>query len=128
MICGMFIFTVILFLQSLLKVTRGMKPEDPDNELSPSINPFTHRGVAAAMFVVVLCVLYTYLFDKLGYVLDSACISIIIMYLIGKRDLKVIIPISIIVPLIMWFVFYKLLTVNIPMGVLQPLRELVDKL
>ena len=80
------------------------------------------------MFVVVLCVLYTYLFDKLGYVLDSACISIIIMYLIGKRDLKVIIPISIIVPLIMWFVFYKLLTVNIPMGVLQPLRELVDKL
>ena len=128
MICGMFIFTVILFLQSLLKVTRGMKAEDPENAMSASINPFTNRGVAAAMFVIILCVIYTFLFNTLGYVLASACICIIIMWLIGKRDMKVIIPVSIIVPLIMWFVFYKLLTVNIPMGVLQPLRDFVDKL
>lgn len=26
----------------------------------------------------------------------------------------------------MWLVFYKMLSVNIPMGVLQPLRDLVD--
>ncbi|MBQ4431096.1 MAG: tripartite tricarboxylate transporter TctB family protein [Synergistaceae bacterium] len=127
MICGMFIFTVILFVQSLLKVARGMKPEDPENELSASINPFTNRGVAAAFFVIVLCILYTYFFNQLGYVLVSAITSVIIMWLIGKRDLKVIIPVSIIVPLVMWFIFYKLLTVNIPMGVLQPLRDLVDK-
>lgn len=127
MICGMFIFTIILFVQSLIKVTRGMTEDDPENELSASINPFTNKGVAAALFVIILCVLYTYLFDRLGYVLVSACVSIIIMLLIGKRDLKIIIPVSIIVPLIMWFVFYKLLTVNIPMGVLQPLRDLVDK-
>ena len=114
-------------MQSLLKVTRGMKPEDPDNELASTINPFKNRGVAAAFFVIFLCVLYTYLFNSLGYVLVSACISVIIMWLIGKRDLKIIIPVSIIVPLIMWFVFYKLLTVNIPMGVLQPLRDFVDK-
>lgn len=128
MICGMFIFTVILFIQSIMKLTLGMKEEDPENEMSASINPFKNRGVAAALFVIILCVLYTFLFDKLGYVLVSACISIIIMYLIGKRDLKVIIPVSFLVPLIMWFVFYKLLTVNIPMGVFQPLRDLVDKL
>ena len=101
---------------------------DPENDLAASINPFTNHGVAAALFVIILCTLYTLLFDKLGYVLVSACISIIIMWLIGKRDLKIIVPISIIVPLIMWFIFYKLLTVNIPMGVLQPLRDLVDKL
>ena len=128
MICGMAIFTVILFIQSLFKITRGMKDGDPENELAASINPFTNRGVAAALFVVILCVIYTYLFDKLGYVLVSACISIIIMLLIGKRDLKIIIPVSIIVPLIMWLIFYKMLTVNIPMGVLQPLRDLVDKI
>ena len=128
MICGMFIFTVILFIQSFIKVTRGMKPEDPENELAASINPFTNKGVAAAFFVIILCVVYTALFNELGYVLVSACISIIIMLLIGKRDLKIIIPVSIIVPLVMWFVFYKLLTVNIPMGMLQPLRDFVDKL
>lgn len=127
MICGMFIFTVILFIQSFIKVTRGMREEDPENELAASINPFTNKGVAAALFVIILCIIYTFLFDKLGYVLVSACISIIIMLLIGKRDLKIIIPVSIIVPLVMWFIFYKLLTVNIPMGVLQPLRDFVDK-
>lgn len=128
MICGMFIFTVVLFLQSIVKLTRGMNEDDPDNELSANINPFTHKGVAAALFVIILCVLYTYFFGSLGYVLDSAIISIIIMYLIGKRDMKIIIPVSILVPLVVWFIFYKLLTVNIPMGVLQPLRELVDKI
>ena len=128
MICGMAIFTLILFIQSLFKITRGMKDGDPENELAASINPFTNRGVAAALFVVILCAIYTYLFDKLGYVLVSACVSVIIMRLIGKRDLKIIIPVSIIVPLIMWFIFYKMLTVNIPMGVLQPLRDLVDKI
>ena len=128
MICGMLIFTVVLFLQSLIKVTRGMKDEDPDNELSASINPFTNKGVAAAFFVIILCILYTYLFDKLGYVLVSACISIIIMFLIGKRNFIVMILVSFLVPLIMWLIFYKMLTVNIPMGVLQPLRDLVDKI
>lgn len=128
MICGMLIFTVILFLQSLLKVTRGMNEGDPENELSASINPFTNKGVAAAFFVIALCILYTYLFDKLGYVLVSACVSIIIMFLIGKRNFITMILVSVLVPLIMWFIFYKLLTVNIPMGVLQPLRELVDKI
>ncbi|MBR0250549.1 MAG: tripartite tricarboxylate transporter TctB family protein [Synergistaceae bacterium] len=128
MICGMAIFTVILFVQSLLKVTRGMKEGDPENELSASINPFTHKGVAAAFFVIILCVMYTYLFDKLGYVLVSACISVIIMFLIGKRNFLTMLLVSILVPLIMWFIFYKLLTVNIPMGVLQPLREFVDKI
>ena len=48
------------------------------------------------------------------------------MVLIGKRDVKQIALISILVPLVMWLVFYKLLTVNIPMGVLTPLKNLVD--
>ena len=128
MIGGMFIFTVILFIQSLFKITRGMSEYDHEKELAASINPFKNKGVAAAYFVIILCCLYTYLFGKLGYVLVSACVSVIIMWLIGKRDLKVIIPVSILVPLIMWFIFYKFLTVNIPMGVFQPLRDLVDKL
>jgi hypothetical protein len=39
-----------------------------------------------------------------------------------------VVLVSLLVPLVMWLIFYKLLTVNIPMGVLQPLRDLVDKL
>ncbi|MBR0367997.1 MAG: tripartite tricarboxylate transporter TctB family protein [Clostridia bacterium] len=125
---GMMIFTIVLLVQSLIKVFGHMKPTDPDAEAAPSMNPIKNKGVAAALFVILLCVLYTLLFDKLGYVLVSAIVSIVIMWLIGKRKPVTVILVSVLVPLVMWIVFYKLLTVNIPMGVLQPLRDLIDRI
>ena len=85
-------------------------------------------ATSLAPLVIALCVLYVALFDSLGYVLVSAVISIVIMWLIGKRKPVTVILVSVRVPLVMWFIFYKLLTVNIPMGVLQPLRDLVDRI
>lgn len=128
MLCGMVIFTLVLLIQSGLKVFRGMNKNDYENAPAASLNPLKNRGVAAALFIILLCVLYAFLFDKLGYVLVSAITSMIIMVLIGKRNPKTVVLVSVLVPLVMWFIFYKLLTVNIPMGVLQPLRELVDKI
>lgn len=128
MICGMTIFTVILLVQSCIKVFKGMKPTDYENAPAPSLNPFKNKGIAAALFVIALCVLYVMLFKNLGYVLVSAIISVIIMVLIGKREPVTVVLVSVLVPLVMWFVFYKLLTVNIPMGALQFLRDIVDKI
>ena len=127
MLAGMAIFTVILLIQSLLKVFRGMDRHDPDNAPAPSLNPVKNRGVAAALFVIVLCIVYSMLFQSLGYVLVSALVCAVIMVLIGKRDAKTVALVSVLVPLVMWFIFYKFLKVNIPMGVLQFLRDLVDK-
>ncbi len=125
MCIGMIIFTVILLIQSVFKLMRA-NPDDPMMEAAASINILKNKGVQAGAFVIVLCLAYAALFEVLGYVLVSAIIAAIIMWLIGKRDAKQILLVSILVPLLMWFVFYKLLTVNIPMGVLQPLRDLVD--
>ena len=74
----------------------------------------------------MLCILYVALFKVLGYVLASAIIAAIIMWLIGKRNVVQILLVSVLVPLAMWLVFYKLLTVNIPMGILEPLKDLID--
>ena len=128
MIIGMGIFTVVLLAQSIVKLAVDMKPDDPDNAPAPTLNPFKDKGVGAALLVIALCVAYVLLFEKLGYVLVSALVSMIIMWLIGKRNPVTVVLVSLLVPLVMWLVFYKLLTVNIPMGVLQPLRDLVDKL
>ncbi len=125
MCIGMMVFTVILLVQSIVKLM-SMKEDDPLAEPAASINVLQNRGVQAALFVVVLCIAYVLLFEVLGYVLISAIVSAIIMVLIGKRDVKQIVLVSVLVPLAMWLVFYKLLTVNIPMGVLQPLRNLID--
>jgi len=125
MCIGMMVFTVMLLLQSLLKLKKA-DPEDPMMEAAASINVLKNKGVQAALLVIVLCIAYALLFEVLGYVLVSTLIAAAIMWLIGKRDVKQIVLVSVLVPLLMWFVFYKLLTVNIPMGVLEFLKNLVD--
>jgi len=122
---GLIIFSAIVVIQSVLKLM-SMKEDDPLAAPAASINVLKNKGVQAAMVVIALCVAFVALFELLGYVLASAIIGIIIMYLIGKRDPKVMLLVGILVPLGMWLIFYKVLAVNIPMGVLDFLKDLVD--
>ncbi|MCR5090317.1 MAG: tripartite tricarboxylate transporter TctB family protein [Oscillospiraceae bacterium] len=125
MIIGMAVFSVILLIQSIVKLA-GLKPADPLAEKAESLNPVKDRGVLAALFVILLCVGFVACFKSLGYVVVSFLLSGIIMWLIGLRKPLPLILISLLVPLGMWLVFYKFLKVSIPMGVLQFLRDFVD--
>ena len=127
MIIGMGIFTVILLVQSIIKLG-GMKPDDPLAERAETLNFVKDKGVRAALIVILLCCAYVYFFKSLGYVLVSFLLSGIIMWMIGLRKPLPLVLISALVPLGMWLIFYKLLKVNIPMGPLQFLRDLVDKI
>ncbi len=127
MIIGMALFTVILLIQSIIKLG-SMKPTDPLAEKAESMNFLKDKGVLAALFVIALCCVYVYFFKSLGYVLVSFVLSGAVMWLIGLRKPAPLLLISSLVPLGMWLVFYKFLSVNIPMGVLQFLRDLVDKI
>ena len=114
MCVGMLIFAVILLIQSIIKLMT-MDENDPLAEPAASINFIKDKGVLAALFVMLLCALFVVFFKPLGYVVCGAVLCFVIMVLV-----------SILVPLGMWLVFYKVLTVNIPMGPLQFLRDLVD--
>ena len=125
MCVGMLIFAVILLIQSIIKLMT-MDENDPLAEPAASINFIKDKGVLAALFVMLLCALFVVFFKPLGYVVCGAVICFVIMVLIGKRNWLQMVLVSILVPLGMWLVFYKVLTVNIPMGPLQFLRDLVD--
>lgn len=127
MIIGMAVFTVILLVQSILKLI-NMKADDPLAEKADTINFVKDKGVLAAVFVIALCALYVMLFKSLGYVVVSFLLSGIIMWLIGVRKPVQLILIAVLVPLGIWLVFYKMLSVNIPMGILNFLKEIVDKI
>lgn len=120
---------MILLIQSVLRLM-SMKEGDTDYLASkaPSINFVKDRSVLAGVTVIVLGVLFVALFKILGYVICSALVSIAIMFLIGKRNWVQMILVSILVPLGMWFIFFKVLTVNIPMGPSSFLSDLVGKL
>ena len=126
MIIGMAVFTVTLLIQSIIKLA-SMKADDPLAAKAESLNFIKDKGVLAALFVIALCAVYTYFFKSAGYVIVSFLLSAIIMWLIGLRKPVPLLLISALVPLGMWLVFYKFLSVNIPMGWLQFLRDLVDK-
>jgi hypothetical protein len=126
MIIGMGVFTVILLVQSLIKLS-SMKADDPLAEKAETMNLFRDKGVLAALFVILLCIGYVFFFKSLGYVVVSFLLCGIIMWLIGLRNPVKLILISLLVPLGMWLIFYKMLQVNIPMGWLQFLRDLADK-
>ena len=125
MCVGMLIFAIILLIQSIIKLMT-MDENDPLAEPAASINFIKDKGVLAALFVMLLCALFVVFFKPLGYVVCGAVLCFVIMVLIGKRNWLQMVLVSILVPLGMWLVFYKMLSVNIPMGVLQPLRDLVD--
>lgn len=129
MIAGMLIFSVILFVQSILRLMT-MKEGDTDYLASKaaSINFVKDKSVLAGVVVILLGVAFVALFKTLGYVICAALISMVIMFLIGKRNWLQMILVSILVPLGMWFIFFKVLTVNIPMGPLSFLSDLVGKI
>lgn len=126
MIIGMAVFTVVLLAQSVYKLIK-IDQDDPLAEKAESMNFIKNKGVLGALFVILLCALYVWAFRSLGYVLVSMILSAIVMWMIGVRKPVQLVLIAFLVPLGMWLVFYKLLQVNIPMGVLQFLRDLVDK-
>ena len=125
MCVGMLIFAVILLIQSIIKLMT-MDENDPLAEPAASINFIKDKGVLAALFVMLLCALFVVFFKPLGYVVCGAVLCFVIMVLIGKRNWLQMVLVSILVPLGMWLVFYKVLTVNIPLGPLNFLRTLVD--
>lgn len=125
MLIGMILFSVILLIQSIWKLVR-FNPDSLEAQKTATLNFIKDRGVLYALATIVLCILYVVCFKKLGYVLISAGISFLIMILIGKRKWLQMVLVSLLVPLVMWLLFYTLLQVNIPMGPLTFLRDLID--
>ena len=115
MLIGMMIFAGILLLQSLWNLTH-LKIDSWAAEKAASLN------------FILLCVAYVALFKSLGYVLVSFITCFAIMILIGKRHWLQMVLVSLLVPLCMWLLFYLLLKVNIPMGPLTFLRDLIDEI
>lgn len=126
MIVGMVIFAAVLFIQSILKLMGTMKDTDPLAVEVSTLNPLKDKGVAMAYVVLALCVLFAALFKSCGYIVCAFVISMAIMYIIGNRKWVQMVVVSLLVPLVMWLIFYKVLTVNIPLGPLNFLRTLVD--
>lgn len=72
-----------------------------------------------ALFIVTLLVgTYFFLFPVLGLPLSSFLFLIAFFLYEGMRDIKVILPIALLISFLFWFVFEQLLKISMPRGVL----------
>lgn len=125
MLLGMMVFAAILLVQSVWKLAH-LETGGWAAEKAESLNFIKDRGVLFALITMILCAAFVAEFKTLGYVLDSMILCFAIMVLIGKRNWLQMIVISLLVPLVMWLLFYLLLKVNIPMGPLTFVRDFID--
>ena len=125
MLAGMMALSVILLIQSVWGLTH-LRPGSRAAEKAASLNFVRDRGVLFALITMILCAAFVAWFKTLGYVLDSIVVCFAIMVLIGKRNWVQMVLVSVLVPLCMWLLFYLLLKVNIPMGPLTFIRDIID--
>jgi len=125
MIVGMEVFSIVLLVQSIIKLST-LKNIDYVAKPAQSIDFVHDKGVRNGVYAILLCIAYTACFELLGYVLASFIVSFIIMILLGKRCWGVMALLSFGVAFCMWLIFYKVLSVNIPMGPLTFMRNIAD--
>ena len=73
-----------------------------------------------ALFVVTLLIgCYFFLFPLLGLPLSSFLFLVAFFLYEGMRDIKIIIPIALLISFLFWFVFEQLLKISMPRGILS---------
>ena len=106
---GLIVFSCILLVYAFLGKSKGVA--EPIR--------FRDRGVRRALISLLAIIAYTALFKTLGFPLCTMLLVGGVMALLGKRDPKILIGISLAVTAGVWLVFTKLLTLSLPMGVLS---------
>lgn len=68
--------------------------------------------------VVVLLLAYGMLFERLGFVVCSVALLLVLMTLIDRVDLRLALPLAVLAPAGIWFVITRWLKIQLPAGVL----------
>lgn len=84
-----------------------------------SLNTIDVSKSKEALFIVALFIgAYFFLFPFLGLPLSSFLFLVAFFLYEGMRNIKVIIPIALLVSFLFWFIFEQLLNISMPRGVL----------
>ncbi|MDO4492994.1 MAG: tripartite tricarboxylate transporter TctB family protein [Clostridia bacterium] len=105
-------FTAVL---SLILIVASLLGKMKEEGAALSLTPGMKRGFIA----IVLFLLYCLLFNKLGFILDTVWLLFAGMYLMENRRWVQMAIVSIVVPVIVYFIFAKLLYVMLPDGLLS---------
>ncbi len=108
---GLFICCLALFLLNLRDTEENSQPA-PTLSLK---DPYILKAIFATLVIVV----YALLWEPVGFLFISPFALFVLTYLMGKRDWKMMIVVSILMPIVTWAIFRYLLGITLPMGPLD---------
>lgn len=115
---GLLIFSLLLLVMNLQKFLRN----DPNDEASPILS-VKDRGIRYTLLCIAISIAYTALWETVGFLILAPVTLVLLMYLIGLRKWPVMIGVSVALTLVMWLLFYMVLTISIPLGPLQVIYD-----
>lgn len=114
------IFSILSFLLFLISSLRKENKEDKLME-SDSLN---FSVINKTMIYLGFLFCFYFLFDRLGFLLTILFFMIGILILFSKRSINFSLSISILTSLLTYFIFVRLLGVQLPGGILQNIFRL----
>ncbi len=105
----------IAIAMSLIMLVKAiLKPEFRD-----PLTAQEKKGLFRGLLTIADCFVYILLFKPLGYILTSTLCYFALMLIFGNRKWLQMVIMAIVLPLLLFFAFTRLLGTNLPLGVLQ---------
>lgn len=108
---GLLVCAVILLIQSIIRLPK-------DTTQAPTLS-LRDRGIRHMLLCIVITIAYTFLWEYVGFLILATITMMILMYLIDMRKPVLMIVVSVVLPVVIWLLFYKVLSIAVPLGPLE---------
>lgn len=89
-----------------------------DQEKAPRMS-LKERGMRGVLYCLITSIVYWLLWEPVGFLILAPLTMFVLMYLIDMRNYGTMVLVSLLLPLVMWLLFYKALSISIPLGPLE---------
>lgn len=76
------------------------------------------RNLTKSAVIFVIIIAYTFLFESLGFVISSALTAAAVSLFLGNRNIFILLVVTILIPISIFFIFTSVLYVSLPRGLL----------
>lgn len=98
----------LMLITSIAAIILSVRGEDQEVEEKDKFN------LRKSLPLIALVFLYILVFQRFGFLYPTIVFLLGAMYLFGERKLKYLIPISIMMPIVMYFLFTKVFHIYLP--------------
>lgn len=104
----MVVMSVIMLIEAIVKP----KYAEPLTESQK-------KGYLRGLLAILNCIFYVLIFKPVGYIISSMIAVFLMMLIFGNRKWKLMIIVSIVLPIVLYLVFFYLMQTALPAGILQ---------